>query len=396
MILGNGDIIERSTASGTPAFRLFDVANSASLTLQNLTLENGLAFGSCISAEGGAIYNQGTSDLSGVTVQGNTTQGSNGVVTSNKNNGAGSDAAGGAIWSAGTLTLENGTSIQNNQAIGGNGSTDSDYHGFGGNGLGGGLYVAAGTATLTGVTVNANIAQGGLGGTMFFLLGQEQTPTYIQEANSGNGEGGGLYMAGTNLTLSSDTLNGNQALGGNDGDLVDYPSTVSGVRSRAGDALGGALYISAGTATLTGLTVNNNSALGGGAETGGLIGHGSGGGVYVAQGNVTLSGDTIDSNLAGGLKPLYLSFGGGFGGGIYVASGTVTLCSDTIETNTASVGSTSGGYCGGIYIASGATVYIDTSAVDTKDPTVVTNNTDYFGTNSSTANIDGTYIAQNC
>ena len=42
-IVGNGDTIERSTAAGTPAFRLFDVAAGASLTLQNLTLQGGLA-----------------------------------------------------------------------------------------------------------------------------------------------------------------------------------------------------------------------------------------------------------------------------------------------------------------------------------------------------------------
>jgi hypothetical protein len=56
-IIGNGDTIERSMASGTADFRLFDVANGASLTLQNLTLQNGLAFGSGASVDGGAIYN---------------------------------------------------------------------------------------------------------------------------------------------------------------------------------------------------------------------------------------------------------------------------------------------------------------------------------------------------
>src|ERR1051326_1314598 len=40
-ILGNGATIERSTATGTPSFRLFDVAAGASLTLQNLTLQGG-------------------------------------------------------------------------------------------------------------------------------------------------------------------------------------------------------------------------------------------------------------------------------------------------------------------------------------------------------------------
>src|SRR5262245_2395816 len=38
-IVGNGNTIERSTAAGTPAFRLFDVAIGASLTLQNVTLQ---------------------------------------------------------------------------------------------------------------------------------------------------------------------------------------------------------------------------------------------------------------------------------------------------------------------------------------------------------------------
>src|SRR5262249_29480017 len=49
-IVGNGDTIGRSTASGTPAFRLLDVAAGASLTLEGLTLTNGLAFGSGVSA----------------------------------------------------------------------------------------------------------------------------------------------------------------------------------------------------------------------------------------------------------------------------------------------------------------------------------------------------------
>src|SRR5262249_28263701 len=74
-ILGNGDLIERATASGTPAFRLFDVAGGASLTLANLTLENGLAQGSGVAAEGGALLNQGTLTLNGVSVSGNTVQG---------------------------------------------------------------------------------------------------------------------------------------------------------------------------------------------------------------------------------------------------------------------------------------------------------------------------------
>src|SRR5262249_22780330 len=51
-IVGNGDTIERRTASGTPAFRLLDVAADAKLTLEGLTLTNGLASGSGVSAQG--------------------------------------------------------------------------------------------------------------------------------------------------------------------------------------------------------------------------------------------------------------------------------------------------------------------------------------------------------
>src|SRR5262249_30144606 len=50
-IVGNGDTIERSTAAGTPAFRLFDVASGSSLTLQNLTLQYGLAQGQGTAAD---------------------------------------------------------------------------------------------------------------------------------------------------------------------------------------------------------------------------------------------------------------------------------------------------------------------------------------------------------
>jgi hypothetical protein len=51
-IVGNGDTIARSTAAGTPPFRLFDVASGASLTLENLTVQGGLAMGSGVAAEG--------------------------------------------------------------------------------------------------------------------------------------------------------------------------------------------------------------------------------------------------------------------------------------------------------------------------------------------------------
>ena len=74
-IVGTGDTIERSTAAGTAPFRLFDLAVGGSLTLQSLTLQDGLAFGSGVSAQGGAIDNQGSLTLNDVTVENNIAQG---------------------------------------------------------------------------------------------------------------------------------------------------------------------------------------------------------------------------------------------------------------------------------------------------------------------------------
>jgi hypothetical protein len=170
-LAGNGDTIARSTAAGTADFRLLDVASGGSLTLNNLTLQGGLAFGAGVSAEGGAIYSQGTLLLNGVTVQNNSAQGSPGQSSS-----PGQSAAGGGIYSGGSLTLQ-GCTVQNNQALGGSAlsyAVDED----GGSGAGGGIY-SGGSLTLQGITVQNNQALGGQGGTYLHAFG-------------GNGLGGGL------------------------------------------------------------------------------------------------------------------------------------------------------------------------------------------------------------
>jgi hypothetical protein len=223
-IVGNGDTIERSSASGTPDFRLFDVAKGGSLTLENLTLQNGVAFGSGSAAEGGAIYNLGTLDLSGATVAGNSALGLIGNGGAHSTNGQ--DAAGGGIWSNGTLTLELGTLVNGNSARGGDGqgpSTTFGLHGGtnGGNASGGGLYVAGGTVTLTSTTLSSNTATGGYG-------------NGYGENQSGTGFGGGLYVAGGTVTLSTDTVTNNTASAGG------FP----------GNGYGGGLYLAKGGSTV--------------------------------------------------------------------------------------------------------------------------------------------------
>src|SRR5207248_9845974 len=87
----------------------------------------------------------------------------------------GGDAAGGGIWSSGTLRLDGDTALQANQAVGGQGGaagvvfvTHVGYvygnGGAGGGGLGGGLYETGSTVSLAYSSLTGNTATGGAGG----------------------------------------------------------------------------------------------------------------------------------------------------------------------------------------------------------------------------------------
>ena len=86
-INGNGAIVERAAAAGTPAFRLVAVDSGATLTLNNVTLRNGGCTGAlpCPNLEGGGIYNAGTlnvvlSTFSGNDAGGDTTNSRGGAI----------------------------------------------------------------------------------------------------------------------------------------------------------------------------------------------------------------------------------------------------------------------------------------------------------------------------
>jgi hypothetical protein len=363
-IIGNGDTIERSSASGTPAFRLFEVAGGASLTLESVTLQNGLAFGSGAAARGGAAYNQGALVLSGVTVQDNEAEAGNGAdAAKGKNGGNGQVAAGGGIWSGGSLTLKNCTLVQNNEALGGNGGAAYEQYvplrtwpgGNGGDGSGGGVYVAGGTANLAGGTLSGNVAEGGLAGAG---VPGSIADTYIDGGYGGVGSGGGLCVAAGTGALTGVTVDSNQAIPNKQ---PPPPGAQNG-----GEGQAGGVCVLGGTATLSNDTVDSNMATG------------DGGGLGLFGGSVTLPGDTVDSNTAG------------YGGGVaaWGPGTTVSMCNVTVQANAA------GAMGGGIWIVSGSyepTVYLDSLTVAN-----TINNTDPSGLNGPSANIYGPYVLQNC
>lgn len=204
-ILGNGSTIERSTASGTPAFRLFDVAAGAGLTLGGVTLQGGLAYGVGVAASGGAIYSQGVLTLNGVTVQSNKALGARG-------------------WDA-TYTISRGGDVTGTPATDGAAA------------LGGGLYIGGGTASLTGVTLSANTARGGDGGdglNVFVHTRLDSGKLVIPPGNGGAGLGGGIYAAGGTVAVRTSSVSTNSALGGASG---------KGSGGAAGIGAGGGVYL---------------------------------------------------------------------------------------------------------------------------------------------------------
>jgi len=347
-IVGNGDTIERSTVTGTPDFRLLEVASGGSLTMENLTLQGGY---DASGYGGGAIYNQGTLVLNDVTVQDNH-----------------ASSFGGGIYSdlSSVTLLEGGTIVQKNIA-----------NAFGGGGAGGGLYCVNGAmVTVTNTTLDNNsAAYSGSGGSLYVDGGNVSLSNDTIESNSAF-LGGGLFVNGSTapatVTLSYDTVESNNA------------TEVKGFSA------GGALYVDGANVTLSNDTLESNKAGDGGGlyVTGGSnvtlandavesnTTTGDGGGLFVNGGsNVTLSNDTLESNRAQ------------IGGGLYVVNSTVTLSNDTVESNSASI------YGGGIYHLFGSSrkVYLDSFTV----ANTINNTDNYSGLNGITANIDGPYILQN-
>jgi hypothetical protein len=232
---GNGDTIDASRNG-----RLFDVATGASLTLQNVTLQNGHVSSSSVSVGGGAIYNHGTLVLSKVLIQNNAAFASFPKITLKGLDAAG--AAGGAIGSNFSLTVENQTVIQGNSAVGENAGGYFNE----GNAFGGGIYIAGGTANITGTTFAGNTAEGAVGG------------------YGGSAYGGAVYVAGGTVILDNVTLGGNTAEG-----------------NFGGFGYGGGLYVAGGNVTLTNDTITQNAA---GPESDGFGGFSRGGGVFIASG----------------------------------------------------------------------------------------------------------------
>jgi len=309
----NLTIVGNSSVLNAGAFgRLFDLASTASVTIQGLTLTDGFASGS--QAQGGGVLNNGGNvTMTNVTIRTNAARG-----------GAGQNAAGGGLYSSGGSVTLNNVTFNRDGVRGGTGTAGSS--GTGGNAQGGAIYASGATLILSGgsVTNGLGLAGNGMAGAASKAAGGQ----------AGAAQGGGVYIQNGSLTLSNGvSVTGNQLNEFSNRFGVGGQGGVGGAGGKGGDAAGGGVY-----ATQSSVMVNNALITGNAADAGN---GGSG------------SGKTTAAGIAGGAGG---NGGNAQGGGLFATGGsgvTITGATTTIAYNHANAGPGGAGGKGGIGLPTG-------------------------------------------
>jgi hypothetical protein len=216
--------------------QVIQVPVGVTVTLSNFAIENGYVTGT--PARGAGIHNLGILQLNNMTLKNNLARGNNGLngrhfinlSQTGTDGGAGGTAQGAAIFNSGSLQVSNSI-FSANQTIGGSGGQGGNggiYSngitppsiipgrpgGNGGAAQGGAIFHQAGTLSLNNSTFGLNSAVGGNGGN-----GGSQSSTYAIGGNGGDASGGANYKAGTdtptvsNLTYQTNPNNNSVTAG---------------------------------------------------------------------------------------------------------------------------------------------------------------------------------------
>jgi hypothetical protein len=358
----NGGVITGNTV-GTSATS--NQGGGVYLSGGSLTLSSGSIAGNRANAGGGVYATGSRLTLSGGTVGGNYAYGLGGGITFAS---PPSSSSAPNLLISGTAQITNNTSVGDSGGvyISGNNVNASMTGGKISGNNGKGVYIASASSAVfnmsggeisnnlsggsgAGINVNSygtftlsdsakisgNISKVDGGGVHFTGDGLNLNGGEISD-NTAQGEGGGLYSAGT-ASLNGTDIIGNTAVG--------YGNAYSGN--------GGGVFVNAGTFTLTTGTIADN------------IAGGSGGGLYQGGGTVNAGGGEISGNSAQNGGGLYyaainaMNLAGtavsgneatANGGGLYVNYG---YDDSVIMTAGALRGNTAGGNGGGVYIESG-------------------------------------------
>ncbi len=307
----NGINIARDAEASPDRLRLFIVQSGAELTLESLTLTNGLAKGGDGSSGiglgggggaagfGGAIVNQGTLNILHSTLAGNVAQGGAGGSV-DFTGYAGSGGGGGLGGSGGA-----GGGEFANSAGGGGGGGVAGPGQSSNNGARGGLNTLGEQAD-----PNTNgTSGGGGGGHLGYLSGPGGAGSfgggggggYFANPGAGGfggGGGGGTYEAGGTGGFGGGAGGdfSGAALGGfGGGNSNGDGSGVVGLIGGGGAGMGGAIFNYDGVIRIYNSTLANNSAIGG---WGGNNGQGLGGAIFSYDGTILLTNSTLAANTA--------------------------------------------------------------------------------------------------
>ncbi len=244
---------------GGNVVRLFTVADGDSLSLENLTLQHGYAFGGAGSGAGGgaglggAVFDDGGSFTAlGCTFVNNQAVGGKG----GSGTGGGGGGLGGAASSNGDGGGVNGGGLHEDGGFGGGGGAGGGNGGFGAGGGGSessGIGGDGGTGGFGGGGGGSFGHDGGGGMSVGFGGG---IGGYDGVGGGGGGMGGGIFSNQGAITLTNDTFTANSAIGGSRG----------GPDATAGASLGGAVFARNGSVDATFVTFSANSAVGGGTD----------------------------------------------------------------------------------------------------------------------------------
>lgn len=333
---GDLDIYGQVTMSGAAAAttqidgnaldRVLQVHNAATVTLQDLTITDGLT---PPGVWGGGIYNQGNLTITQSVISGNST--GTGLIGED-GNPSGDGGNGGGIYNTGRLLLQDSQIEDNSAGPGGKGITVDcwgDPEGNGGNGGHGGAIFNAGFLTVIQTKISGNIT--GTGGASGGIRDQDW---WCQEGYPGAaGDGGGIYSTKPLYIEDSE---------------ITENSTESGIRGGSG----GGIY-STSTLYIEDSEITENSTGPGSRYRGGV-----GGGIYIGAGNATMVHSQVNFNTTGDGGEGNCHRGGcdpggpsGLGGGIYNDQGVVILDDVIVMRNVTGKGGTGaeGGSGGGIY-----------------------------------------------
>ena len=209
----------------------------------------------------------------------------------------------------------------------------------------------------------------------------------LQNGKNSDGDGGGLFISGTNTIKLNNCTIKNCTASANGGGIyiADGSVTLTGctIQNCTSSANGGGIYITDGSVTLTGSTIQNCTA------------ESNGGGIYIADGSVRLDKCVIGRNLGTDVAAITATIGGTYpdsstpytnkaqnGGGIYVQSGSILIKNGThVGYNFASADG------GGIYHGGGSITF--SSIAVSGNLSVVSNVGDMIISNNEAASGSG-------